>query len=73
MPCRSGEGIVVRLLWEPHTNGVFVAVADECTNDRFEIRVPAADALEAFRHPYAYDQRHERTLSAPLPRLEQAG
>jgi hypothetical protein len=51
---RSGDGIEVFLLWEPGTNGVFVAVADERTQDRFEVRVDPAAALDAFHHPFAY-------------------
>jgi hypothetical protein len=57
---RSGDGIAVTLLWEPEKDRVVVAVEDERTNDRFRIRVDAADALDAFRHPYAYDRRRRR-------------
>ena len=54
---RSGDGIDVSLLWDPSTDGVFVAVRDARTGSEFRIRVDAADALDAFRHPYAYDER----------------
>ena len=57
---RSGDGIEVTLLWDPSTDGVLVAVADARTGREFRIRVDAADALDAFRHPYAYDDDRHR-------------
>jgi len=61
---RSGDGIEVRLLWEPRSDRVFVAVDDVRSSDHFRIRVDAAAALDAFRHPYAYDRRRAGELSA---------
>ncbi len=52
---RSGDGIDVRLLLDPDTNRVVVAVVDQ--RGRFRMTVDASDALDAFRHPYAYDDR----------------
>lgn len=60
LDCRSRDGICVRLLWEPGTDGVYVAVDDERTGDRFQMGVQPDEALEAFRHPYAYDRRRGR-------------
>ena len=51
---RANGGIDVRLLWNPDTNGVIVAVHDTLTGELFELRVDPSDALFAFRHPYAY-------------------
>jgi hypothetical protein len=51
---RAAHGIDVALLWEPQTNRVFVAVTDERTDERLHLAVNAADALDAFHHPYAY-------------------
>ena len=34
-----------------------VAVVDVRSGEAFELTVPPADALEAFRHPYAYATR----------------
>jgi hypothetical protein len=51
---RTGDGIDVRLLWSPLTDQVVLAVHDARTDESFELQVPAADALLAFRHPYAY-------------------
>ena len=62
---RSAHGIDVALLWEPRTNRILVAVSDERTDERLHLRVDAAHALDAFRHPYAYaglEPVHDREL-----------
>lgn len=63
---RTTDGIDVRLLWDPRSDQVLVAVEDQRHGESFELTVPGADALEAFHHPYAY--RHsgqgDRALSA---------
>jgi hypothetical protein len=51
---RRNDGIDVRMLWNSRTNGVHVSVADERSGHSFWLDVDAADALEAFNHPYAY-------------------
>jgi hypothetical protein len=51
---RSGDGIDVTLFWDGGSNDVFVEVADERAGARFRIAVDAANALDAFAHPYAY-------------------
>ena len=51
---RGADGIEVSLLWRSLTNSVLVAVVDDATGAQFEFDVDAADALDAFRHPYAY-------------------
>jgi hypothetical protein len=51
---RQSDGIDVRLLWDSRTDTIIVAVEDEKTEESFEVEVDAADALDAFRHPYAY-------------------
>ena len=51
---RSNDGLEVTLLWHPQTNRVTVSVFDSKTGDDFGIDVAPADALDAFRHPYAY-------------------
>jgi hypothetical protein len=51
---RANGGIDVRLLWQPRTDRVFVDVVDGVGDDAFRIIVAAADALDAFNHPYAY-------------------
>ncbi len=60
---RAGDGLDVRLLWEPHTNRVSIAVTDLRAGSSFEFEVDRADALAAFRHPYAY-ARHDGAAHA---------
>jgi hypothetical protein len=63
---RVKDGAEVRLLWNSDTNGVYVSVAEMRHEASFEFGVGAADALDAFRHPYAYvaQNRHEEALAA---------
>ena len=51
---RSGNGLVVTLLWSERTGGVFVCVEDEQTETGFHFVVDPAEALDAFHHPYGY-------------------
>ena len=51
---RSGDGIDVRLLWDPRTNHVSIAVIDEHTGAILTFVVDGAAARTAFHHPYAY-------------------
>jgi len=63
---RVDDGIEVTLLWNSDTNGVSVSVAETRYEASFEFDVAAADALDAFHHPYAYagHERHEGALAA---------
>lgn len=65
---RSNDGIDVTLLWNSQTNRVFVAVEDERHGELFEFQVAGADALEAFRHPYAHATERLWSSSAPVQR-----
>jgi hypothetical protein len=49
---RENDGIVVTLWWEDCTNRVEVAVSDG--DDTFALEVRPENALDAFRHPFAY-------------------
>lgn len=51
---RTGHGIEVSLLWDPESDRVFLAVEDHQLEESIRLEVPAADALQAFRHPYVY-------------------
>jgi hypothetical protein len=51
---RSSDGIDVRLLWDPQTNRASVAVTEEQTGSVLTFPVDGAEALTAFRDPYAY-------------------
>ena len=54
---RSNDGIVVRLLWSPESDRVWIDVQDERSGGSFKLEVKPGDALAAFRHPYAFAQR----------------
>jgi hypothetical protein len=51
---RTGDGLDITLFWNSETNDVFVVVEDERDGKAFKLDVDAADALDAFRHPFAY-------------------
>jgi hypothetical protein len=51
---RANDGVDVRLLWAPGTNGIYVAVDNARAGEAFVVEVDPADALDAFRHPYVY-------------------
>jgi len=51
---READGIEISLLWNRHSDTLSVHVFDGKSDDCLDIVVPAEDALEAFRHPYAY-------------------
>jgi hypothetical protein len=54
---RSADGIDVTLLWHDDADAVLVAVENEQTGELLRIGVEPADALDAFRHPFAYARR----------------
>ena len=51
---RTNDGIDVTLWWSPRTNHVSIVVEDQRSGELFELEIPAADALDAFHHPYRY-------------------
>jgi hypothetical protein len=51
---RTDAGIIVTLLRNAETNRVFVSVVGERHDVSLTFAVPAADAANAFDHPYAY-------------------
>lgn len=60
---RYSDRIDVRLLWDPQTDRVFVAVEDERSEETFSFEVDAAHALDGFRHPYAYASQDHNDAS----------
>ena len=70
---RINDGFDVRLLWNPRTNLVFVAIEDQRDDSAFEFQVDAARALEAFHHPFAYASNRYDLGSQPLERCSAAG
>jgi hypothetical protein len=51
---RESGGIAVTLLWDEDADRVAIRVVDSDGDQEFELEVAARDALDAFRHPYAY-------------------
>ena len=61
---RETDGVEVSLLWTRSTNAVTVLVRDAKSGDEFDLAVDAADARDAFDHPYAYAARNGIAYSA---------
>lgn len=57
LDARSNDGVEVRLLWHPPTDGVAVEVIDGRREERFAFAIETADACDAFHHPFAYAAR----------------
>lgn len=52
---RTGDGMLVRLLWSQDENRVFVAVDDHKTGKTFSVEVPDGERpLHVFAHPFAF-------------------
>jgi hypothetical protein len=56
---RTTDGIEVRLLWHPPEDRVTVTVRDQRSGESLEVAVrDDENALEVFRHPYAFAAFH---------------
>ncbi len=53
---RENDGIEVSLLWSRIDNSLTVRVVDTKTDEKFRLAVRADEAMEVFRHPFAYAQ-----------------
>jgi hypothetical protein len=51
---RESNGIAVSLLWQRHGNRLSVVVEDTKLGESFTIPARPDNALEVFRHPFAY-------------------
>jgi hypothetical protein len=51
---RISHGLEVSLLWSKSGNRLTVAVHDTATGELLEIPARPENALDVFRHPYAY-------------------
>jgi hypothetical protein len=52
---RRNDGLDIRLLWDPATDKVMVALQDAKTGDGFDVEVGRDErALDVFHHPFAY-------------------
>jgi hypothetical protein len=54
---RESDGISVILIWDDATGSLSVSVEDARTGDAFDLEANEANALDVFRHPYAYAAR----------------
>jgi hypothetical protein len=53
---RESDGIEVSLLWSKIDNSLTVRVVDTKSDEKFRLAVRADEAMEVFRHPFAYAQ-----------------
>jgi hypothetical protein len=51
---RENDGLAVSLFWSKATDRVRVVVVDQMFKEEFHVDVPAACALDAYYHPFAY-------------------
>ena len=65
---RSVDGLDVRLWWSSSTGRVQITVADHRGGDHLVLDVDGAEALDAFRHPFAYGDRAAGCLPRPRRR-----
>jgi hypothetical protein len=66
LDAREADGLEITLVWYPAENALAVRVFDTRTGERHEIPVDAADAREAFEHPFAYAVEREELFELPL-------
>jgi hypothetical protein len=57
LACRAGDGLEVVLLWREVDNRLTISVADWSTGDSLELPARPENALDVFRHPFAYASR----------------
>ena len=62
---REKDGLAVSLLWSHDLGRVKVAVVDARLDEHFDVHVSSADALDAFRHPFAYAAGMGATFGGP--------
>lgn len=54
LDCRASNGIDVSLLWSRRANRLTVAVHDTATGEVLHVPAQPDNALDVFKHPYAY-------------------
>jgi hypothetical protein len=62
---RAHDGVEVSLLWQPDSDVVVVDVLDTRAGDRLQLVVDPEEALDVFRHPFAYAAFRGVPLPAP--------
>jgi hypothetical protein len=63
---RESDGIEVTLLWDGVEDRVLLNVRDRRTGEWSVCGVDRAEALHAFRHPFAYAARRRTPIQQPL-------
>jgi hypothetical protein len=58
---RESAGIQVSLFWSRGDNTVSVVVRDNRTGDEFSLAAQPDEAMDVFRHPFAYAARRRVT------------
>jgi hypothetical protein len=63
---RESAGIQVSLFWSREDNTLSVVVRDNWTNEEFSLAAEPEEAMDVFRHPFAYaaTRRVTSTLSS---------
>jgi hypothetical protein len=56
---RESGCVTVILRWDNQTGSLSVSVVDSGTGEAFEVDANGGNALDVFRHPYAYAARRE--------------
>jgi hypothetical protein len=51
---RTGDQMEVSLLWSPESGQLAVVVVDKVAGEEFAMGVEPSEAMEVFRHPFAY-------------------
>ena len=63
---RTGDRIEVSLLWSPESGQLAVVVIDREAGEEFAMEVEPDEAIEVFRHPFAYAGRRHLEFRRPL-------
>jgi len=61
---RTSDRIEVALMWDARDDRVWIELVDGRTGELVRFDVEAADALDAFHHPYAYEAARRRARRA---------
>jgi hypothetical protein len=61
---RAGGGLEITLYWHPEDNRTSVEVYHLATEETISFPVPAAQALDAFHHPFAHLAELDAGLTA---------
>ena len=64
---RESDGISITLLWDSESDRLTVFVDDRRTGESFELDAQPQNAMDVFRHPYAYAASSGRETAAREP------